>query len=240
MLIDGGSQKHEDAVLGVVREINQKNMDVVIGTHTDEDHIGGLVAIFQHYPVGAVYINGRTESRIYHILLKRVEAQGLPLQEALAGAIIPWEKDVEVRVFGPTQVHDGENSNDQSAIIQVRFGQHRFLFSGDAEKPAEEAVVQRYRGELQSTVYQVGHHGSSTSSSPAFVRAVAPQIAIVPVGPNSYHHPDALVLHRLALAGADVYSTEVNGTIRLRSDGQRLFLSTTKSETPLLKRKAVA
>lgn len=233
MLIDGGSASARESVLAQLASAGVETLDVMLATHPDEDHIGGLPTVLARYPVNDLYANGRADTAIFHSLESAARARGLMLLQVEAGERIPWEAEAEVRVLGPAKVRPTDSSNNQSAIVQVVYGGHRFLFTGDAEHTSEAEAVARYGKGLASTVYQVGHHGSSTSSSPAFVQAVAPEVAIVSVGPNSYGHPDRLVLRRLALAGAEVYSTEASGTIRLRSDGTHLYIRAEKSDRPL-------
>jgi competence protein ComEC len=116
-----------------------------------------------------------------------------------------------------------ENPNDASVVVQVSFGDTRFLFTGDAESAQERHLVQTLGGELASHVLKVGHHGSETSTDPGFLRTVGPRVALISVGVgNMYGHPSRRVLQALDAAGVDVLRTDDVGTIILRSDGRSI------------------
>ena len=116
--------------------------------------------------------------------------------------------------------------NDASTVAVVRVGAVRFLLTGDAERGEEEWLLERARDDLRADVLKVAHHGSSTSTTPSFLAAVQPRLAVISVGAaNVYGHPNAATLASLAAVGAQVLRTDRMGTIVLRTDGQRLFAS---------------
>jgi competence protein ComEC len=116
-----------------------------------------------------------------------------------------------------------DDANLASTVLLVRVGQVRMLLTGDAEGPEEEWLLARSRDALRADVLKVAHHGSATSTTPAFLDAVRPRLALVSVGAhNSYGHPDASVLAALDAAGADVLRTDLAGTIVVRTDGRTL------------------
>jgi len=115
--------------------------------------------------------------------------------------------------------------NLASTIVLAQIGRIRMLLVGDAERPEEDWLVARYGELLRADILKVGHHGSSTSSSPEFLDLVRPRIALVSVGVgNSYGHPSAAVMATLANRGAQVLRTDRLGTIVVRTDGQRVFV----------------
>ena len=117
-----------------------------------------------------------------------------------------------------------DDPNDASTVVRLRVGVHRFLFMGDAESGEERWLLERLGPDaLQATVLKVGHHGSRTSTSEAFLEAVRPRLALVSVGANnSYGHPNPEVMQRLAAQGATVLRTDQLGTVILRTDGEQL------------------
>ena len=133
----------------------------------------------------------------------------------------------QVQILGP--LHRAEDSNDNSIVLKVSFGATSFLFTGDAER-AEEQDLLSAGVNLQSTVLKVGHHGSDTSTSYPFLRAVAPQYAVISVGAgNSYGHPTEAVLSRLRDAGVTTFRTDLQGEITAVSDGQTVNFSVAKN-----------
>lgn len=115
------------------------------------------------------------------------------------------------------------DSNENSAVLQISFGDVRFLLTGDIESEAEATLVERYTNDqLQSDVLVVAHHGSRTSSSAAFLDAVKPSVAVIPVGFNNpYGHPHDEVMVRLRFRGLVIHRTDFDGTIEFITDGER-------------------
>ena len=133
----------------------------------------------------------------------------------------------EVQILGPQKEY--EEPNNTSLVLRVVFGEASFLFTGDAEREAEQDMIDAGVS-LSSTVLKVGHHGSDTSTSYVFLRGVMPEYAVISVGEgNSYGHPDDAVLSRLRDAGAAVYRTDMQGTIVAESDGESVAFATEKN-----------
>ncbi len=132
----------------------------------------------------------------------------------------------QLTVLGP--LSETDEANNISVVTRLTFGERSFLFMGDAEKDVEKELLQSGRT-LSADVLKVGHHGSNTSSSQAFLSVVDPDIAIVPCGKgNSYDHPHAEVLSRLEKLGATIYRADVHGHISIVTDGKNLDVSTQK------------
>jgi competence protein ComEC len=117
--------------------------------------------------------------------------------------------------------------NNNSVVVRLDYREVSFLFTGDAERQAEESMLASSVAPLKATVLKMGHHGSRTSSSPAFVAAVAPQYAVYQAGEgNPYGHPHPEPIATVRSAGATVLGNDVNGTITMRSDGRTIRVQT--------------
>ena len=214
LLVDTGPR--DGAVLAALGREGVTQLDGIILTHNDLDHTGGLDALRDRIDVGAVYVEESTLA-LYD--------GALPIDigdRFVLGAI-------NVEVLGPpvvTRDYRLASDNDGSLVLLVTIGERRILVTGDIEAPAEEWLLTTGT-DLRADVLVVPHHGSSTSSTAAFIEAVSPSVAVVPVGPNPYGHPSPDVLARYETDGAiTLYRTDKDGTITLTSDGDRLWLRT--------------
>ena len=162
----------------------------------------------------------------FQSFVKYLAQRGKQITVPTAGATFTLG-GAQVQILGP--LHSAEDSNDNSIVLKVSFGATSFLFTGDAER-AEEQDLLNAGVNLQSTVLKVGHHGSDTSTSYPFLRAVAPQYAVISVGAgNSYGHPTEAVLSRLRDAGVTTFRTDMQGEITAVSDGQTVNFSVAKN-----------
>jgi len=146
---------------------------------------------------------------------------------------------VTVRFLAPDSAWAAESrdANDASAVALVEYKAVRFLLVGDAERAEEDWLVVHARRDLRADVLKVGHHGSSTSSTPLFLSAVHPRVALVSVGlGNDYGHPSADVMRRLDEVGAQVFRTDIFGTVVVRTDGRALTVHADESEWPISSR----
>ena len=227
MLIDGGKPEKSSYIYAWLQQHGLSYLDVIVATHVDADHIGGLSGALNYASVGTAYCpetTGTTETfqSFVKYLAQRGKQITVPTADetfALGGA--------QIQILGP--LHRAEDSNDNSIVLKVSFGATSFLFTGDAER-AEEQDLLNSGVNLQSTVLKVGHHGSDTSTSYPFLRAVAPQYAVISVGAgNSYGHPTEAVLSRLRDAGVTTFRTDMQGEITAVSDGQTINFSTEKN-----------
>lgn len=227
MLIDGGKPEKSSYIYAWLQQHGLSYLDVIVATHVDADHIGGLSGALNYASVGTAYCpetTGTTETfqSFVKYLAKRDRSITVPTAGetfALGGA--------QVQILGP--LHSAEDSNDNSIVLKVSFGATSFLFTGDAERTEEQDLLNAGVN-LQSTVLKVGHHGSDTSTSYPFLRAVAPQYAVISVGAgNSYGHPTEAVLSRLRDAGVTTFRTDLQGEITAVSDGQTVNFSTAKN-----------
>lgn len=227
MLIDGGKPEKSSYIYAWLQQHGLSFLDVMVATHADADHIGGLSGALNYASVGTAYCpvtTGTTET--FQSFVKYLAQRGKQITVPTAGATFTLG-GAQVQILGP--LHHAEDSNDNSIVLKVSFGATSFLFTGDAER-AEEQDLLNAGVNLQSTVLKVGHHGSDTSTSYPFLRAVAPQYAVISVGAgNSYGHPTEAVLSRLRDAGVTTFRTDMQGEITAVSDGQTINFSTAKN-----------
>ena len=227
MLIDGGKPEKSSYIYAWLQQHGLRHLDVIVATHVDADHIGGLSGALNYASVGTAYCpvtTGTTET--FQSFVKYLAQRGKQITVPTAGATFTLG-GAQVQILGP--LRSAEDSNDNSIVLKVSFGATSFLFTGDAER-AEEQDLLNAGVNLQSTVLKVGHHGSDTSTSYPFLRAVAPQYAVISVGAgNSYGHPTEAVLSRLRDAGVTTFRTDMQGEITAVSDGQTINFSTAKN-----------
>ena len=227
MLIDGGKPEKSSYIYVWLQQHGLSYLDVIVATHVDADHIGGLSGALNYASVGTAYCpvtTGTTET--FQSFVKYLAQRGKQITVPTAGETFALG-GAQVQILGP--LHSAEDSNDNSIVLKLSFGATSFLFTGDAER-AEEQDLLNAGVNLQSTVLKVGHHGSDTSTSYPFLRAVAPQYAVISVGAgNSYGHPTEAVLSRLRDAGVTTFRTDMQGEITAVSDGQTVNFSTAKN-----------
>lgn len=227
MLIDGGKPEKSSYIYAWLQQHGLSYLDVIVATHVDADHIGGLSGALNYASVGTAYCpetTGTTET--FQSFVKYLAQRGKQITVPTAGETFALG-GAQIQILGP--LHRAEDSNDNSIVLKVSFGATSFLFTGDAER-AEEQDLLNSGVNLLSTVLKVGHHGSDTSTSYPFLRAVAPQYAVISVGAgNSYGHPTEAVLSRLRDAGVTTFRTDMQGEITAVSDGQTINFSTAKN-----------
>jgi len=221
VLIDGGTRSSGQKVVQYLKAQGVEQLDLLIGTHPHEDHIGGLIAVLGAFPVKRVIDSGVPHtSKTWDDYMTGIETQveaGHCAYETPEGQSVKLASNVTLEVLGPEGKMD--SLNNASVVCRVDFGETAFLFTGDAETAAEAKLLAS-GANLKADVLKVGHHGSSTSTSAAFLAAVAPSRAVISVGTgNTYGHPKEITLTRLASAGVTIYRTDTAGTVVLVSDG---------------------
>ena len=226
LLIDGGNTSDSSLIYSFLKSHNINHLDYIIGTHAHEDHIGGLAGALNYASVDVAYCPVTSyDSKAFGNFVKYLDKQGVSISVPTPGDRFLLGS-AEVMVLGP--IRDNANPNNTSIVTKVTYGNTSFLFTGDAERE-EEADILDMGYDLFSNLLHVGHHGSDTSSTYPFLREIMPQYAVISVGKdNSYGHPHENLLSRLRDAGAEVYRTDMQGTITCVSDGKALYFETEK------------
>jgi len=228
MLIDAGNNNDDETVINYIRAISREKIDVVMATHPHEDHIGAMDDIIENFTIDRFYMpRVTTNTKTFKDMLKALENKGLKITEARGGIQIPLDDYAKIEILAPNS-DKYESLNDYSAIVKITYGDTSFLFMGDAEKDSEEELLANGY-DLRADVLKVGHHGSSSSSTEEFLRAVSPRYAIISVGKdNDYTHPHKETLNRLAKYNAAIFTTADNGTIRITSNGKDITINKVK------------
>ncbi|MCT6930578.1 MAG: MBL fold metallo-hydrolase [Lysinibacillus fusiformis] len=216
MLIDGGVKGAGQQVVSYLKELGVNKLDQVVATHPDADHIGGLIPVLQTIPIEQFYDSGKVHtSQTFEEMLMAIDQKNIPYYVPKTGDLIEFDKDVTVKVLNANE-HATDN-NDASIVLKVVYGNVSFLLTGDAGIALEKEMMQN---DVTATILKAGHHGSNTSSSEEFIRAVKPEVTILSYGEdNKYGHPHAEVVDRLQAMGSNIYATAESGTIIVATDG---------------------
>lgn len=221
MLVDAGERDKGTVVVNYLKSRGVEKLDYVVATHPHSDHIGGMAEVLNNFPVDSIImpkLNNTTAT--YTNMLKVIQQKGIKAIEPKIGNSYKLG-DSTFTIVGPKN-YDTKNMNNDSVAFRLVYGNNSFIFCGDAEKEEESDIVASGQT-LKSDVYKVSHHGSTTSSSSAFLNKVQPKYAVIEVGAgNSYGHPKEKTLEALSKIGATVYRTDLNGSIIITSDGKTL------------------
>lgn len=225
MLIDAGDNDKEQLMLDYMKKYGITKLDIVIGTHPDADHIGGLDKVIDHLDIGKVYLpKASSNTKTYESLLTSIKQKGLKVTTAKAGVKLDWDPDVQVEMLAPVKSYKDNNNN--SAVVRLTHGANAILLTGDAELESEQDMIAS-KAELSADLMLVGHHGSNSSTTAAFLNKVKPKAAVIQVGKgNKYGHPKEKVLQRLEKQGVKVYRNDEQGTIAAISDGKQIRMQT--------------
>jgi beta-lactamase superfamily II metal-dependent hydrolase len=220
ILIDGGNVDDGPAVVDYLKAQGVDDIELMVATHPHEDHIGGLSDVLNAFRVDEIMDSGKDAStKTYSIYAATAKAEGCT-----------WVADnYQTFTYGKVSLQIltgdqdwGDEINDYSVVCRLDTGDIEFLFMGDAETPVEQTLT----GSLEAEILKVGHHGSSSSSSPEFLKQVNPKAAVICCGAgNTYRHPHQETLDNLGKIGAAVYRTDLNGNIVVATDGATFFVN---------------
>jgi len=223
MMVDGGNNADGPAVVNYLRGKGVNRVDYVVGTHPHEDHIGGLDDVINNFDIGQVYLPDKTSTtQSYEELINAIQNKGLTITTAKAGVIM-FNTTADGKTLSAVMVAPNSNyyedTNDYSAVIRLVFGATSFLLTGDAEAVSEQEMVNSGQN-LSADVLKVGHHGSYSSTTEAFLNAVNPSAAVISVGLNNpYGHPHQETIDRLKAHGIDIYRTDMQGAVTYTTSG---------------------
>lgn len=232
VLIDAGNIGYEKKIENYLRSKGVYVIDIFITTHPHSDHIGSAAEIVKRFPVGEVIIPEIPEeflptTSLYEDFLRALAGKNCSVSYAEAGTVFELGKGAVLKILGPDG-YSGDNLNNYSVISKLTFGETSFLFTGDAEEEAELLLVSSGE-DISCTVFNAGHHGSSTSNSSLLLKAANPEYAAISCGYNNdYGHPHREIISAFKDFGIKYYRTDYDGDIVFRSDGKTVSVTTKK------------
>ena len=239
VLVDTSDVDERDKLRAELKKADVKKIDTIILTHPHADHIGGMDVVLDEYPVGMVYDNGMpSTSKLFLGYVKKLKEKKIERKGLVAGDRVDLGGGAVFEVLAPSAqlVKEGNvkgykhDPNNESVVGRLVYGNFSMMLTGDAEKKEEQEILAA-GSSVQSTILKSGHHGSKTSSSADFLRAVRPEAALISCGVNNdYGHPHKETMKKYHALDIPVYVTAENGTITVTSDGKTYDISVEKGE----------
>lgn len=229
MLVDAGTNESGKTVLNFLRNKGIKKLDYAVGTHPHADHIGGLDDVIRGIDTDSLLMpNAVTDTKTFNDVLDAAESRNLSIT-------VPEDDEFSLGASRVTVLsknkEQSDNLNNSSLILKIVYGDFSLLLTGDAEKEAEKQLLSDKK-DVSADVLKVGHHGSETSTSGNFLKAVSPKCAVISCGKNNdYGHPHEKTLKKLEKQGTEVYRTDISGTISLFADSDGRFSVSVKGKT---------
>lgn len=231
VLVDAGNNEDGGLVAGYIKSQGLDALDYAIGTHPDEDHIGGLDTVLEKTKVGSLIMSAKEGTeRSYRDVVKAAEAGQVDRVTARAGTA--YEVGTfKMEILGPVKAY--KDSNNNSVVVKITYGSTSFLLTGDMEKQAEADLLD-WGTDLRCDVLKAAHHGSNTSSTYRFLRASNPKMVVISCGANNdYGHPHDEPMSRFRDVGATVYRTDTMGTVVMTSDGKTISVNVEGESSPV-------
>ena len=229
LMIDGGDASNSSLIYSFLKKNDIDRIDYVVCTHPDADHSGGLSGALNYASAGVVFCSTpEDDTETFHDFQKILQKQKNRIIVPDAGDVFSLG-EAKVTILSPERREEfGDNT---SLVLRIEYGKTSFLFTGDAETEQEKKLIKSGM-ELESTVLKVGHHGSSSSTSDAFLNKISPKYAVISVGgDNQYGHPTQETLDRLQKKEVELYRTDMQGMITCSSDGEKVSFQTEKNGT---------
>lgn len=229
MLIDAGENDKGTLVQHYIKKQGVKTLDYLIVTHPDSDHCGGADVIITKYDIDKVIMPSfEKDTNTYRDVIDAMDYKNYKITAPVVGNTYKLA-DAKFTIIAPND--DYEDANNSSVGIILEHGKKKFIFTGDAEEDAEADIVSN-KIKISADVYKVNHHGSKTSSSSAFLKAIDPEYAVISCGENNeYGHPHAQTLNSLRTMGVKLFRTDEQGSIVATSDGKTITWNTSPTET---------
>lgn len=227
ILIDGGPPRKILSQLARVMSPFDKSIDALIITNPDADHISGFLDVLKIYKVGHVFEPGTiNDSKIYQNIKEEIKRQNIPDILAKKGMRLDLGSGAVIDILFPDRDVSLWDTNDGSIVAKLTYGNSSIMLTGDATSKTEKIILVENSPALPSTILKVGHHGSRTSTSFDFIKAISPVYALISDGKdNKYGHPHQDTLDTLAQFGVKTFRTDLLGSIIMKSDGEKAMFS---------------
>ncbi|MBI1975520.1 MAG: MBL fold metallo-hydrolase [Candidatus Vogelbacteria bacterium] len=224
MLIDLGPGTRVLSALGDIMPFYDRSIDMILLTHPDADHVGGLPEALERYEASAIVLSRvDAETTIWQESKQAISREGAEIILIDHPIRITLDEGVIFEIIFPDRDALGFETNTASIVGRLVYGEISFLFTGDSPREIEDFLIAKWGSSLKSDVLKVGHHGSKTSSGGRFLSSVRPDAAIVSVGKdNRYGHPHEEVLAALAAQKIEILRTDSSGTVTFQTDGRSL------------------
>lgn len=233
VLVDAGNREDDELIIEYLRTLGIEDLKYIVFTHPHEDHIGSGEAIIDEFPVEKIFMLDEYDDGIEGDLKEAIDEKGIETE-----APVPEDSTAfgacSVEFLGP--VEEYSDANDDSICLKVSHGENSILFTGDAGRTPEKAMIEN-SADLEADILKAGHHGSSTANSYYFLRESNPRFAVISCGEgNMYGHPHEETMSRLSDLGAEVFRTDLQGTVIAVSDGAEITFNCEgkKAEQPHL------
>lgn len=223
LLIDGGKDATVLSELARVMPAGDRSIDIVIGTHPDADHVGGLAKVLDRYDVGLFLtseVSGDTD--LYKHVLQQVVDKHIPAYFVRKGMTVVLDPHTAFKILFPDRDTTNWETNTASVVGRLQIGQQSALFTGDSPISIEHYLATTDPKDIDVDILKLGHHGSKTSSSEEYLRATSPTLALISAGVNNrYGHPNQAVIDRLNTLKIPFVSTQDKGTMIFVTDGSK-------------------
>lgn len=232
VLIDGGGfssrtdTEHnmgDYVVIPFLLDYGVSKLDLVVATHGHDDHIQGLISVLRDFNVEHLIIPDTKDTKDFKKLLDISTHKNIPYQMCRKGEVIRLDSSTFFNVLYPVEGYEADRSpvNNTSLVLKLCYKDISVLFTGDAEQDVENMFLEK-SPEIKANVIKVAHHGSITSTTESFLKAVNPRVAVISVGKNNFGHPSEYVLERLTKNNVHIFRTDIDGTVIMTSDGRKL------------------
>lgn len=218
ILIDAGNNSDGENIAEFIKKLNIKDIDILVGTHPHEDHIGGLDNIINNFDIGKIYMpDVITTTKTFENVIDSIDNKNYEITIPKIDEEFYLENMKFKILYTGT---DETDLNNTSIVIKMTYGTTTYLFTGDATDKTEKKIIDK---DIKVDVLKVGHHGSSYSTTDDFLNIVNPQYAIISVGKdNKYNHPADSTIKKLNKNNITTYRTDKDGTIKITSDGKNI------------------
>jgi competence protein ComEC len=228
MLVDGGPNDKVLSGLGTMLPLFSRDIDIMVATHPDADHVTGLIPALEKYDVHALVVSGETsDTSVFAEMARHMDDEHAEMHVADAGDVIDFEDGVTATILHPYIGEHFKDTNSASVSMVVSYGEETFLLTGDLPSDKEPLLMSSGLLPKNITVYKAGHHGSKYSSGEQLLTYIKPEYAVISAGKdNKYGHPNPEALERLGKYAKEILSTIDKGMITFLTDGTTVDVRT--------------